>query len=153
MERGGGSQERGLTLRGKIQGGDKAGKDACLVLLMASERLLNQPRPTATMVAKWLRASGYPIGRMDRTLQDAISQGELLSRARAGPGATAHGHGQDQGPPSGRAIDGDRPGQAALSKSGLGTGRSGMPHPRLILLLIIFIMLHAEEARQTRSKR
>ncbi|MEK7234161.1 MAG: hypothetical protein AAB268_10125 [Elusimicrobiota bacterium] len=69
----------GLTLRGKIQGGDKAGKDACLVLLMASERLLNQPRPTATMVAKWLRASGYPIGRMDRTLQDAISQGELLS--------------------------------------------------------------------------
>ena len=31
------------------------------------------------MVAKWLRASGYPIGRMDRTLQDAIAQGELLS--------------------------------------------------------------------------
>ena len=69
----------GLTLRGKILGGDKAGKDACLVLLMASERLLNQPKPTATVVAKWLRASGYPIGRMDRTLQDAISQGELLS--------------------------------------------------------------------------
>ncbi|MEQ1919226.1 MAG: hypothetical protein ABL955_08510 [Elusimicrobiota bacterium] len=69
----------GLTLRGKIQGGDKAGKDACLVLLMASERLLSQPKPTATMVAKWLRASGYPIGRMDRTLQDAIAQGELLS--------------------------------------------------------------------------
>ncbi len=69
----------GLTLRGKISGGDKAGKDACLVLLMASERLLSQPKPTATMVAKWLRASGYPIGRMDRTLQDAISQGELLS--------------------------------------------------------------------------
>lgn len=69
----------GLTLRGKIQGGDKAGKDACLVLLMASERLLSQPRPTATMVAKWLRASGYPIGRMDRTLQDAVAQGELLS--------------------------------------------------------------------------
>ena len=69
----------GLTLRGKIQGGDKAGKDACLVLLMASERLLSQPRPTATMVAKWLRASGYPIGRMDRTLHDAVSQGELLS--------------------------------------------------------------------------
>lgn len=69
----------GLTLRGKIQGGDKAGKDACLVLLLASGKLLNQPKPTATMVAKWLRASGYPIGRMDRTLQDAISQGELLS--------------------------------------------------------------------------
>jgi hypothetical protein len=69
----------GLVLRGKIQGGDKAGKDACLVLLMASERLLSQPRPTATLLAKWLRASGYPIGRMDRTLQDAVSQGELLS--------------------------------------------------------------------------
>lgn len=69
----------GLTLRGKISGGDKAGKDACLVLLMASGRLLSQPKPTATLVAKWLRASGYPIGRMDRTMQDAIAQGELLS--------------------------------------------------------------------------
>jgi hypothetical protein len=69
----------GLTLRGKIPGGDKGGKDACLVLIMASERLLSQPKPTATMLAKWLRTSGYPVGRMDRTLQDAISQGELLS--------------------------------------------------------------------------
>ncbi len=69
----------GLTLRGKIPGGDKAGKDACLVLLLASDRLLSQPKPTATMVAKWLRASGYPIGRMDRTMQNAIVQGELLS--------------------------------------------------------------------------
>ena len=69
----------GLTLRGKIPGGDKGGKDACLTLIMASERLLSQPKPTATMLAKWLRTSGYPVGRMDRTLQDAISQGELLS--------------------------------------------------------------------------
>lgn len=69
----------GLTLRGKIPGGDKLGKDACLVLLLGSERLLSLPKPTATLVAKWLRASGYPIGRMDRTLQDAIAQGELLS--------------------------------------------------------------------------
>ena len=69
----------GLTLRGKIPGGDKGGKDACLVLLMASDRLLSQPKPTATMLAKWLRASGYPLGRMDRTLQDAVNQGELLS--------------------------------------------------------------------------
>ena len=69
----------GLTLRGKIPGGDKGGKDACLILIMASERLLSQPKPTATMLAKWLRTSGYPVGRMDRTLQDAISQGELLS--------------------------------------------------------------------------
>ena len=69
----------GLTLRGKIPGGDKGGKDACLVLLMASDRLLSQPKPTATLLGKWLRASGYPVGRMDRTLQDAVSQGELLS--------------------------------------------------------------------------
>ncbi|MEK7383611.1 MAG: hypothetical protein AAB262_10060 [Elusimicrobiota bacterium] len=69
----------GLTLRGKISGGDKAGKDACLVLLMASDRLLSQPKPTSAMLAKWLRTSGYPVGRMDRTLQDAITQGELLS--------------------------------------------------------------------------
>ncbi|MDE2038792.1 MAG: hypothetical protein KGO96_08035 [Elusimicrobia bacterium] len=69
----------GLALRGKLQGGEKAGRDACLILLLASERLLNQPKPTAARVAKWLRASGYPIGRMDRTLQDAITQGELLS--------------------------------------------------------------------------
>lgn len=73
------ARKGGLTLRGKIPGGDKAGKDACLVLLMASDRLLSQPKPTAAMLAKWLRASGHPIGRMDRTLQDAISQGELLS--------------------------------------------------------------------------
>ncbi|HAZ08257.1 MAG TPA: hypothetical protein DCZ01_07015 [Elusimicrobia bacterium] len=69
----------GLTLRGKIPGGDKAGKDACLALLMASDKLLSQPKPTAAMLAKWLRTSGYPVGRMDRMLQDAISQGDLLS--------------------------------------------------------------------------
>jgi hypothetical protein len=73
------AKKGGLTLRGKIPGGDKEGRDACLVLLMASERLLSLPKPTSTMLAKWLRTSGYPIGRMDRTLQDAISQGELLS--------------------------------------------------------------------------
>lgn len=69
----------GLTLRGKIPGGDKAGRDACLVLLLAADRLLSLPKPTATLLAKWLRSSGYPIGRMDRTLADAIAQGELLS--------------------------------------------------------------------------
>jgi hypothetical protein len=69
----------GLTLRGKISGGDKAGKDACLVLLVASERLLSQPKPTSAMLAKWLRTSGYPVARMDRVLQDAVSQGDLLS--------------------------------------------------------------------------
>ncbi|MFI5347971.1 MAG: hypothetical protein ACHQ2Z_00375 [Elusimicrobiota bacterium] len=69
----------GLILRGKIPGGDKGGKDACLVLILSAEKLLSQPKPTATMLAKWLRISGYPVGRMDRTLQDAIAQGELLS--------------------------------------------------------------------------
>lgn len=73
------AKKGGLLLRSKIPGGDKAGKDACLVLLMASDRLLSQPKPTAAMVARWLRASGYPIGRMDRTLQDSMTQGELLS--------------------------------------------------------------------------
>ena len=69
----------GLVLRGKIPEGDKAGRDAALVLLIASEKLLSQPKPTSAMLAKWLRASGYPVGRMDRTLQDAMAQGELLS--------------------------------------------------------------------------
>jgi uncharacterized protein with PIN domain len=31
------------------------------------------------MLAKWLRTSGYPVARMDRVLQDAVSQGDLLS--------------------------------------------------------------------------
>ena len=69
----------GLTLRGKIPGGDKGGRDASLVLLMGSETLLSQPRPTAATLGKWLRGSGYPVGRLDRALQDAVSQGELLS--------------------------------------------------------------------------
>lgn len=72
------TKNRRLTLRGKILG-DKTGTDACLVLLIASEKLLNQPKPTAALLAKWLRASGHPVGRMDRTLQDAVAQGELLS--------------------------------------------------------------------------
>jgi hypothetical protein len=69
----------GLVLRGKIPEGDKTGRDACLVLLAASGLLLNQPKPTAAMLGKWLRASGYPVGRLDRALSDALTQGELLS--------------------------------------------------------------------------
>ena len=69
----------GLTLRGKLPGGDKGGRDASLVLLLASERLLSQPRPTAAQLGKWLRASGYPVGRLDRALQDSVAQGQLLS--------------------------------------------------------------------------
>lgn len=87
------SRGRRIQLRGKLRG-DKTEKDACLVLLAASEKLINEPRPTAAMLAKWLRASGYPVGRMDRALQAAIERGEILSsgsrRARryelTGPG-------------------------------------------------------------------
>lgn len=73
------AKKGGVTLRGKLPGGDQEGREACLVLILASERLLSQPRPTATLLAKWLRASGYPLGRLDRVLQDAVSQGDLLS--------------------------------------------------------------------------
>lgn len=67
-----------LQLRGKL-GAGKTEKDACLVLLAASEKRLQQPRPTATQLAKWLRSSGYPVQRMDRALRDAVGQGEILS--------------------------------------------------------------------------
>ena len=69
---------KGLQLRAKLPAG-KTEKDACLVLLACSQRLLNQAKPTATQLAKWLRASGYPILRMDRALQEGIERGELLS--------------------------------------------------------------------------
>ncbi len=82
-----------IHLRAKLPG-DRPQKDACLVLLAASQKLLHQPKPTAAQLAKWLRVSGYPVQRMDRALQEAIEQGELLSsgsrRARryelTGPG-------------------------------------------------------------------
>lgn len=69
---------RNIHLRSKLPGG-RTEKDACLVLLAASQKLLNQPKPTATQLAKWLRSSGYPVLRMDRALQDAVTQGEILS--------------------------------------------------------------------------
>ena len=84
---------RQIHLRAKLPGG-KSEKDACLVLLAASHKLLSQPKPTAAQLAKWLRSSGYPILRMDRALQDGVARGEILSsgsrRARryelTGPG-------------------------------------------------------------------
>lgn len=69
---------RNIQLRTKLRG-DKTEKDACLVLLAASQKLLSQPKPTSAQLAKWLRASGYPILRMDRALQDGVAQGEILS--------------------------------------------------------------------------
>ena len=68
----------GLRLRTKLTG-EKAEKDACLVLVAAAEKLLNLPKPTAAQLAKWLRAYGYPILRVDRALQDGVQKGEILS--------------------------------------------------------------------------
>ena len=69
---------RNIQLRTKLRS-DQPEKDACLVLLAASGKLLSQQKPTAAQLAKWMRSSGYPIQRMDRALQSAIDQGELLS--------------------------------------------------------------------------
>jgi hypothetical protein len=82
-----------IHLRAKLPG-NRPLKDACLVLLAASQELLHQPKPTAAQLAKWLRVSGYPVQRMDRALQEGMAQGELLAsgsrRARryelTGPG-------------------------------------------------------------------
>src|SRR5579859_513770 len=82
-----------LQLRAKLRH-DKTNKDACLVLLASAQKLLNQPRPTAAQLARWLRASGYPIGRIDRAMSEALGRGEILAsgsrRARryqlTGPG-------------------------------------------------------------------
>ncbi len=85
--------DRQIQLRGKLKA-EHSEKEACLVLLAAAERLLNEPKPLATMLAKWLRASGYAILRIDRAIQEGLSQGQIIAsgskRARryelTGPG-------------------------------------------------------------------
>ncbi|MCX5789791.1 MAG: hypothetical protein NTX64_15000 [Elusimicrobia bacterium] len=82
----------GIQLRAKPPG--RTERDACLLLLAAAHRLLNTPKPTAAQLARWLRASGYPVGRVDRVLAQALDQGHILAsgsrRARryelTGPG-------------------------------------------------------------------
>ncbi|MFH1723218.1 MAG: hypothetical protein ABII00_01215 [Elusimicrobiota bacterium] len=82
-----------IQLRAKL-GGDKAEKEACLILLAASKIVLRTPKPTAAQLARWLRASGYPILRVDRAIKSALERGEILAsgsrRARryelSGPG-------------------------------------------------------------------
>ena len=82
-----------LQLRSKLPG-EGAEREACLILLAAARGLLRQAKPTSAQLARWLRASGYPIGRVDRALADAVAQGEILAsgtrRARryelSGPG-------------------------------------------------------------------
>lgn len=86
------SRAGGIQLRAKPPG--KTEKEACLVLLAGAQKLLNASKPTAAQLARWLRASGYPIGRVDRALAQAIERGEILAsgsrRARryelTGPG-------------------------------------------------------------------
>lgn len=87
------SSGAGIRLRAKL-GGGRNENDACLVLLAASQVVLKENKPTAGRLARWLRASGYPISRVDRVIQQGISQGEVLAsgsrRARryelSGPG-------------------------------------------------------------------
>ncbi|MFH2202346.1 MAG: hypothetical protein ABIJ96_04485 [Elusimicrobiota bacterium] len=82
-----------IQLRAKLGGGG-GDKEACLVLIAASRALLRTPKPTAAQLAKWLRASGYPIQRVDRAIQASVSRGDILAsgsrRARryelSGPG-------------------------------------------------------------------
>lgn len=66
-----------LQLRAKLR--DKTEKDACLVLLAAANALLRVAKPTAAQLARWLRASGYPVSRVDRALREAVEQGEILA--------------------------------------------------------------------------
>ncbi len=82
-----------IQLRAKL-GGGAAETDACLVLVAASRAILRTPKPTAAQLTRWLRSSGYPVGRLDRILQAAVTKGEILAsgsrRARryelSGPG-------------------------------------------------------------------
>jgi hypothetical protein len=82
-----------LALRAKLRG-DGAERDACLILLAAARTVLRERKPTAAQIARWLRSSGYPVGRVDRAIQGSIDQGEILAsgsrRARryelSGPG-------------------------------------------------------------------
>jgi len=67
-----------IQLRAKL-GGDRTNRDACLVLLAASQKLLNTSKPTAAQLARWLRASGYPVQRVDRAISDALHKGEILA--------------------------------------------------------------------------
>ncbi len=68
----------GLQLRAKL-GGDGTEQDACLVLIAAARSVLRTPKPTAAQLARWLRASGYPVARVDRAIQQVIDRGEVLA--------------------------------------------------------------------------
>lgn len=67
-----------IQLRAKLKGGGTE-KEACLVLLAASQRVLRLPKPTAAQLARWMRLSGYPIQRVDRVIQDTLENGDILA--------------------------------------------------------------------------
>src|SRR5205823_5652288 len=67
----------GLQLRAKPHG--RTEKEACLLLLAAAQKVLNTAKPTAAQLARWLRASGYPITRVDRIMAQALERGEILA--------------------------------------------------------------------------
>ena len=81
-----------IQLRAKLGEGGEA--EACLVLIAASRMVLKTPKPTSAQLAKWLRLSGYPIGRIDRAIKASLDRGDILAsgtrRARryelSGPG-------------------------------------------------------------------
>jgi len=82
-----------LQLRTKLKT-EESEKDASLILLGAAQKVLNNSKPTASQLAKWLRVSGYPIARVDRVLQGAVERGEILaqgSRRARRYELTAHG--------------------------------------------------------------
>ena len=66
-----------LLLRNKLENLGQAA-EACLILMAASKDMANQPRPSALELARWLRKSGYPIARIDRILQNAVKNGDIL---------------------------------------------------------------------------
>ncbi len=66
-----------LLLRSKIEPFGQE-TEACLILIAASKNLTNNPKPSALQLARWLRKSGYPIPRIDRVLQNAVQNGEIL---------------------------------------------------------------------------
>lgn len=72
------SKGSGIQLRAKLRG-DNTPQDACLLLIAASQRHLRNAKPTAAQLARWLRASGYPVRRVDRAIQEALQSGEILA--------------------------------------------------------------------------
>ncbi len=82
-----------LQLRGKLRPPNTE-QEACLLLMAGASQLLQLTKPTAAQLARWLRASGYPVQRVDRAIMETVRNGQVLAsgsrRARryelTGPG-------------------------------------------------------------------